>query len=98
MWWIILLFGIVLSCTIFIGGYYVGKWYAAEYKRFQVKLRHLVFIAPYACKEPLFKKAIEEAFVEIKKFDCGDANDIKQIKELEDLFNERFKEVSINQN
>ena len=79
-----------------MGGYYIGKWYAAEYKVFRSKLNHLDFVVRHACVEPLFKEGIEDLFNEIKQFDCGNQIDLDQIKELETLFKERFKEISIN--
>ena len=92
MWWIILLI-FTVPVMLFIAGWLIGKQYATQYKVFSSKLKHLDFLVRHAYPNSGFKEGIEKEFKEIKQYDCGNCNDEKQIKELEIIFKERFKEI-----
>lgn len=98
MWWKLLIIGVLISCALFVLGYYIGTWYAAEYKMYRSKVNHLDFTVRHAIPEKIYYLSICEMFHEIKKFDCGNVNDLTQIEELENIFKEKFKDfISINE-
>ena len=90
MWWKYVALFVVFLMLIFVLAFFVGALFSAQYKLYMSKLNHLNFAIHHSLIEKVYCKNIQELFKEIKQFECKYDFEIKQ---LEDEFKKRFKDL-----
>jgi hypothetical protein len=94
MVWKLLLFGLATSVVLFVLGWWVGSYYAEVHKQYCKEFKYLQMLVFFSDINMPSYKAIESKFIDIKKYDCRDDDEISV---LEADFYNKFKAISTNQ-